>query len=120
MLDASTTTDAATSVDASTSSNNLGTLCGGSEPDCPTNDVCVVQPVPMGSGMRGYCSPMCTAVAECTTGYAGPGSPTCFSMNQCTIVCTTPGATTGECPNGLTCLATGGPTNVCAVQMGGN
>lgn len=92
--------------------NALGVRCGPDQPDCPADHTCVVQPVPDGSGMQGYCSPVCVDDVDCTEGYAGPGDPVCFSNDECTIVCS------DMCPEGLTCLPTGGPTDVCAVEMG--
>lgn len=103
--------DAAATVDASTATNALGVRCGPSLDPCPTGHTCVVQGVPGGDTMQGYCSPTCNTDPDCTTGYGGPGRATCFSNNECTIVCT------DACPTDLSCLATGGPTSVCAVPM---
>ena len=93
----------------------LGVRCGPGLSDCPDDHTCVVRNLPDGSDSQGYCSPACTDDIDCTAGYTGPGDPVCFSANECVIVCTD----AQLCPTGLTCLATGGPTDVCGVPADG-
>ncbi|MEM6959627.1 MAG: hypothetical protein AAF411_17870 [Myxococcota bacterium] len=93
--------------------NALGQVCT-TVSDCPADHNCAMPPLVGGSMTQGYCSPNCSDAAACTTGYTGPGRPSCFLMPACTISCDTPNAP-GECPDGLTCLPTGGPTSACGV-----
>ncbi len=108
------TADAATGgPDAMPSGDNaLGVRCGPGNPECPADHTCVIQGIPGGSQMQGYCSPICNDNADCTDGYDGPGTALCFVANECSISCT------DACPEGLECLSTGGPTFVCAVASG--
>ncbi|MEO1234660.1 MAG: hypothetical protein AAFZ18_37795 [Myxococcota bacterium] len=96
--------------------NVLGQLCGEGEPDCPANHTCAIFPLVGGSTTKGYCTPVCQTTDDCTADYMGPGSPSCFRAPECSISCTTPMAS-GECPPGLTCLPTGGPTSACGVAQ---
>ncbi|MEO0326029.1 MAG: hypothetical protein AAF447_23975 [Myxococcota bacterium] len=108
-------TATATSMDMTTGGTNaLGQLCGDGEPDCPADHGCVVFSLIGGSATQGYCSPLCENDADCNEGFAGPGSASCFRSPECAISCTTP-MSPGECPAGLTCLPTGGPTSACGV-----
>ena len=108
--DAAAGSDAAAADAAAGSAAFLGQLCGPSLPACPTDYTCEIPGATGGSATDGYCSPMCDTVMDCTDGYGGPGNPACFVDDLCTIVCSI-----NDCPTGLTCLPTGGPTNVCAV-----
>jgi hypothetical protein len=90
--------------------NPLGQLCGEGLPECPAPTSCEIQPFPDGSTTQGYCSPVCTTPSECTDGYEGPGDPTCYG-GACVFSC----ADASECPDGLACLETGGPTLACGV-----
>jgi hypothetical protein len=86
-----------------------GDVCATATPaDCPTDFTCEVRGAIGGATDRGYCSPVCGGDGDCTDGYAGPGDPTCLG-SACIIVCD------ADCPAGLTCLPTGGPTSICAV-----
>ncbi|MEM9693811.1 MAG: hypothetical protein AAGA56_14785 [Myxococcota bacterium] len=91
-------------------------VCGEGEAECPGDLICVLSPETSdGDPARGYCAPACTAAtgAACAEGYNGPGMPVCF-LDECVISCTTVDST-DECPTGLTCLSTGGPTSACFV-----
>lgn len=90
--------------------NPLGQVCGDGLAQCPAPTDCVIQPLIGGSETEGYCSPACTLPAECTEGYTGPGETTCYG-GTCVFTC----ATDDECPEGLSCLPTGGPTSACGV-----
>ncbi|MEM9073559.1 MAG: hypothetical protein AAGE52_34025 [Myxococcota bacterium] len=108
--------DTAVGEDAGDVMNFLGQVCGEGLPECPAEHTCTITPLPMGSTTQGYCSPNCATTDDCTNGYAGPGRPSCFFAPQCAISCDVPmGA--GQCPEGLTCLPTGGPTSACGVAM---
>lgn len=99
-----------------TSTNALGQVCRADEPsDCPANHSCVVfGSLVGGSQTQGFCSPACQTAEDCSEGYTGPGSVACFRPPQCSISCSAPGAD-DECPEGLACLQTGGPTSSCGV-----
>ncbi|MEZ4365878.1 MAG: hypothetical protein R2939_06275 [Kofleriaceae bacterium] len=87
----------------------LGQVCVDGDPlACPADYTCEIRGAIGGSADTGYCSPICSSDPDCTAGYTGPGTPTCLG-NACILVCT------DACPSGLTCLPTGGPTDICAV-----
>jgi hypothetical protein len=90
--------------------NPLGQPCGDGLPECAAPTDCVIQPLIGGSETQGYCSPACTMPNECTDGYEGPGETTCYG-GTCVFTC----ASDDECPEGLSCLETGGPTEACGV-----
>lgn len=90
--------------------NALGELCS-ADGDCPADHSCVIPPLPSGSTTDGYCSPNCATTDDCTDGYEGPGSISCFMPPSCFISC----GSDDDCPTGLTCLPTGGPTSACGV-----
>lgn len=94
--------------------NALGQLCGEGRPDCPADHTCAQPGLVGASTNQGYCTPTCESDSDCTDEYDGPGSPSCFLPPECAISCSTP-MTEGECPEGLTCLPTGGPTSACGV-----
>ena len=81
--------------------------------DCPALFSCQIRNVTGGSTTEGYCSPPCSNDPECGAGYTGPGTPTCFMPDACVLVCDSTGPAP-QCPPGLACLQTGGPTQVCA------
>ena len=106
--------------DASSSQNALGQICTiGAAAVCPSTPAHICTKLDtVGSQTQGYCSPLCTTSAECTSGYTGPatGTPTCFpdALNQqrCVIIC----QSEADCPNSLACLAPGGaPMKFCVV-----
>lgn len=112
-----TDTDAPATADTDTDTpqpNDWGSLCSTAQPGCPTDQECAFPPLPDGSITEGYCSPVCQVDADCTEGYFGPGSASCVPAPTCLISCSTAYAD-GACPEGLTCLPTGGPTNACGV-----
>ncbi|MEM1023000.1 MAG: hypothetical protein AAGD10_10045 [Myxococcota bacterium] len=95
--------------------NALGQLCGDGLPECPADHTCATPPLVGASATQGYCTPICAGNPDCTDGYDGPGRPSCFTAPECVISCDNPMAA-GECPDGLTCLPTGGPTSACGVE----
>ncbi|MEN0067365.1 MAG: hypothetical protein AAGA48_34865 [Myxococcota bacterium] len=108
------TADPGTTMPAPTGDNEWAAPCGDGLPDCPADQTCYMPPLPDGSTTQGYCSPSCSEDAECTDGFFGPGTATCFVPPFCLISCD---QAFGEdlCPEGLTCLPTGGPTNACGI-----
>ena len=98
-----------------TGDNEWAQLCGSDLPDCPADQNCFMAPVPDGSTTQGYCSPSCQVDADCTDGFVGPGTALCFNPPNCLIDCLMAYGD-NQCPEGLTCLPTGGPTNACGVR----
>ncbi|MEO0601486.1 MAG: hypothetical protein AAF211_08625 [Myxococcota bacterium] len=94
--------------------NDWSTPCGGDLGDCPDGQSCYSPPLPDGSTTQGYCTPTCSVDADCTDGFSGPGDASCFVAPACLISCER-AYTDGTCPEGLTCLPTGGPTNACGI-----
>lgn len=113
-------TDSDTSADTGTDGTEVmgdnlwGDVCGEGEEDCPTDLNCVFPPLPDQSTTVGYCSPTCGSTEDCTDGFFGPGRASCFAEPDCVISCDE-AFTDGTCPEGLTCMPTGGPTNACGV-----
>jgi len=95
-----------------TGDNEWADRCGDGLPDCPEGQSCFVPPLPDGSTTEGYCSPTCAVDSDCTDGFFGPGTALCFNPPSCLIDCER-AYVDGTCPEGLTCLPTGGPTNAC-------
>lgn len=97
-----------------TGENEWAQLCGDGLAKCPADHHCFMAPVPAGSSTQGYCSPDCSVDTDCTDGFVGPGTALCFSPPDCLIDCLQAYGD-DQCPKGLTCLPTGGPTNACGV-----
>ncbi|MEM6925792.1 MAG: hypothetical protein AAF602_02590 [Myxococcota bacterium] len=94
--------------------NDWSAPCGDGLPDCPDGQSCYSPPLPDGSQTQGYCTPACSVDEDCTDGFSGPGDPSCFNPPACLISCDS-AFMDGTCPEGLTCLPTGGPTNACGI-----
>lgn len=112
---ATDTTDTDTDTDPGPESD-WATPCGGGLGDCPAGQECFSPPLPNGSTTQGYCTPSCSVEADCTDGYFGPGEASCFTPPNCLISCSQ-AYQDGTCPEGLTCIPTGGPTNACGVPQ---
>lgn len=98
-------------IDASSEeTNHLGELCNVTNDTCPATTTCRVFNS-VGDPENGFCAPDCTDPTTCTTDYTGPesGVPECF-QDYCVVTC----ALTADCPLGLECISTGGPTTICA------
>lgn len=109
-----TAVTAETGTPAPTGDNAWGAPCGDGLPDCPADQTCYSPPLPMGSTTQGYCTPVCAVDADCTEAFFGPGSASCFVAPNCLISCDR-AFTDNTCPEGLTCIPTGGPTNACGI-----